>query len=255
MRRTAHGQLGPGAGRVVPGQCAPQVQTLCLGKRIQNPACSLAPGNTSPVRGMVPVRGRLVKIVPSAPPARARWRQIRRSGAALGVVLKNCLCRFLVQGLRSAPPRSPPHPTPPLDPPLSLPTAPPPHPPAVQRSVRLEQPRQRAQPRLHGCCPGTRSHSSPPAPASDARDGSLMGRWRRAAAAAVGAADTPPPPPSVAPAAVTKGRATGRACAGGWFVMHTNLLDHFSPCSATPGPSANHPCQGQHNFDESTLYR
>ena len=34
--------------------------------------------------------------------------------------------------------------------------------------------------------------------------------------------------------------------------MHTNLLDHFSPCSATPGPSANHPCQGQHNFDEST---
>ena len=66
-------------------------------------------------------------------------------------------------------------------------------------------------------------------------------------------ADTPPPPPSVAPAAVTKGRATGRACAGGWFVMHTSLLDHFSPCSATPGPPANHPCQGQHNFDESTL--
>ena len=152
---------------------------------------------------------------------------------------------------RPAPQPTPPHPT--AGPPLSLPTAPPPHPPAVQRSVRLEQPRQRAQPRLHGCCPGARSHSSPPAPASDARDGSLMGRWRRAAAAAVGAADTPPPPPSVAPAAVTKGRATGRACAGGWFVMHTNLLDHFSPCSATPGPSANHPCQGQHNFDESTL--
>ena len=154
--------------------------------------------------------------------------------------------------IRPAPQPTPPHPT--AGPPLSLPTAPPPHPPAVQRSVRLEQPRQRAQPRLHGCCPGTRSHSSPPAPASDARDGSLMGRWRRAAAAAVGAADTPPPPPSVAPAAVTKGRATGRACAGGWFVMHINLLDHFWPSSATPGPSANHPCQGQHNFDESTPY-
>jgi len=153
--------------------------------------------------------------------------------------------------IRPAPQPTPPHPTP--GPPLSLPTAPPPHPPppAAQRALRPTWAAGTTDAPLVLCWCGE------PVLASCTGSGCSQrlagGQVVEGCCCCCGRCRHPTPAPWAPRPAVTKRRATGRACAGGCLMMHTGPLGRLDRCAPPLLPTQRKSLPGLENSDHPAL--